>query len=291
MPLYKTLQYASTDPETSHALKPSPSVGSSVKSGLQQDYSNSFLSRALAQFWSGHSASIGYKRPTMPTWLITGASRGIGLSTIHYLLKDEANQIIATSRSESDDLNTLALKHPQSLKVFLLDITSQQSVDEAVAKITPLLPNGLDYLVNNAGQNPQPTTTFEDADLDLFAEEMTLSTVAPLRVSRAFLPLIKQSQLKRIIFLSSVTASSQISYQMVGQYNTYSVAKAALNMLARWTRTEMGAPIKAWMDKYAPHVPYLTTDEAAMRLVKICEGLTMKETASYWHFDGSKLPW
>ncbi|KAF9562040.1 NAD(P)-binding protein [Agrocybe pediades] len=246
----------------------------------------------------------------MPTWLITGASRGIGLSTIHYLLKDEANQIIATSRSESDDLNTLALKHPQSLKVFLLDITSQQSVDEAVAKITPLLPNGLDYLVNNAGQNPQPTTTFEDADLDLFAEEMTLSTVAPLRVSRAFLPLIKQSQLKRIIFLSSVTASSQISYQMVGQYNTYSVAKAALNMLARkwgaslrfqgvitaaihpgWTRTEMGAPIKAWMDKYAPHVPYLTTDEAAMRLVKTCEGLTMKETASYWHFDGSKLPW
>jgi NAD(P)-dependent dehydrogenase (short-subunit alcohol dehydrogenase family) len=69
-------------------------------------------------------------------------------------------------------------------------------------------------------------------DLDGFADEITFSTVAPLRVSRAFLPLIKKSELKRIIFISSVLASSHITFLMAGQFNAYSVAKAALNMLA-----------------------------------------------------------
>lgn len=56
----------------------------------------------------------------------------------------------------------MAGKHPNSLKLVELDISSQQSVDKAVETVTPLLPNGLDYLVNNAGKNPQPKTSFED---------------------------------------------------------------------------------------------------------------------------------
>lgn len=68
------------------------------------------------------------------------------------------------------------------------------------------------------------------SDLDVFAEEMNLCTVAPLRVSRAFLPLIKRSHLRKIIFISSITASSQVTFPMVNQFNTYSVAKAATNM-------------------------------------------------------------
>jgi len=59
---------------------------------------------------------------------------------------------------------------------------------------------------------------------------MTFSTVAPLRVSRAFLPLVKKSEKKNIIFISSVLASSQVTYMMANQFNAYSVAKAALNM-------------------------------------------------------------
>jgi len=59
---------------------------------------------------------------------------------------------------------------------------------------------------------------------------MSFSTVAPLRVSRAFLPLVKKSEKKNVIFISSVLASSQITYKMANQFNAYSVAKAALNM-------------------------------------------------------------
>ena len=68
------------------------------------------------------------------------------------------------------------------------------------------------------------------SNLDEFADEITFSTVDPLRVSRAFLPLVKKSEIKKIIFISSVLASSQITFMMAGQFNAYSVAKAALNM-------------------------------------------------------------
>ena len=69
--------------------------------------------------------------------------------------------MIATTRSNSAALNELASKY-KNLKVVALDITNQSSIDAAVEVVTPLLPNGLDYLVNNAGQAPQPLTKFED---------------------------------------------------------------------------------------------------------------------------------
>ncbi|KAF8193700.1 hypothetical protein BJ912DRAFT_960133 [Pholiota molesta] len=247
----------------------------------------------------------------MPSWLITGANRGIGYSTVEHLLKDEANFVIATARDVSgSELQALAKTHPNTLKVVELDITSQESVDRAVEAVTPLLPNGLDYLVNNAGKNPQPTTAFEDLNLDEFADEMTFSTVAPLRVSRAFLPLIKKSELKRIIFISSVLASSHITSLMAGQFNAYSVAKAALNMLAHkwaatlkcdgvttaaihpgWSQTALGEGINEWMAEYAPQVPHFPPEAAAGNVVKISEALTLEKTGAFWHFDGTNLPW
>lgn len=49
-------------------------------------------------------------------------------------------------------------------------------------------------------------------------------------MSRAFLPLVKQSELKRIVFVSSILASNDITFLMANQFNSYTVAKAALNM-------------------------------------------------------------
>ncbi|KAF8958806.1 hypothetical protein BDZ97DRAFT_1923422 [Flammula alnicola] len=74
-------------------------------------------------------------------------------------LKNEANFIITTAHGvESPELQALASKHPKSLKIIELDITNQESIDRAVEAVTPLLHNGLTYLVNNAGKNPHPTT-------------------------------------------------------------------------------------------------------------------------------------
>ncbi|KAF5311840.1 hypothetical protein D9619_002309 [Psilocybe cf. subviscida] len=247
----------------------------------------------------------------MPSWLITGANRGIGLCTVQALLKNPSNFVIATGRSvDVPELKQLSVQYPRTLKTIPLDITKQSSVDQALESAKPLLPNGLDILLNNAGKNPQPNTPFEKLDLDDFAEEMSFSTVAPLRVSRAFLPLVKQSELKRIVFVSSILASNDITFLMAGQFNSYTVAKASLNMLSHkwgaylkfdgvttaavhpgWAKTDLGEGINEWMAKYAPDVPHFTPEEAAANIIKVTEALTLEKTGKFWHYDGTNLPW
>ena len=139
---------------------------------------------------------------------------------------------------------------------------------------------------------------------------MTFSTVDPLCVSRAFLPLIKKSELKRIIFVSTILASSQITFLMANQFNAYSVAKAALNMLVRkwgatlkydnvitaaihpgWAQTDLGEGINEWMEKYAPDVPHFMPDQAAQNVITVLQALTLEKTGAFWHYDGTNLPW
>ncbi|KAH9478023.1 putative oxidoreductase [Psilocybe cubensis] len=247
----------------------------------------------------------------MPSWLITGANRGIGYSTVEALLQDDSNFVIATSRNASaPSLVALSARYPKTLRVIELDIESPTSIEKAVIASTPLLPSGLDYLINNAAKNPQPSTKFEDLDLDVFGYEMQLSTVIPLRVSRAFLPLVKKSEMKKIIFVSSVLASFETTFVMVNQMNAYSVGKASLNMLTRkwgaslkydgvttaaihpgWTKTELSDCLTDWISTYAPQIPRLTTDEAAACLIKTSEALALEKTGLFWNFDGSNLAW
>jgi hypothetical protein len=63
------------------------------------------------------------------------------------------------------------------------------------------------------------------------------------------------------------------------------------SMIIGWTQTDLGAPLKEWMSKYAPQVPHLTPDAAGAGVIKISEALTLEKTASFWHFDGTNLPW
>ncbi|KAF8970778.1 hypothetical protein BDZ97DRAFT_2071499 [Flammula alnicola] len=196
---------------------------------------------------------------------ILGFSRTFSRSLGEY--GNGANFVIATTRNVNTlELQALAAKNPKSLKLP-----------------PALLPNGLDYLVNNAGKNLQPTTRFEDLNLDEFADEMTFSTVTP--------------------------PASPITFLMAGQFNAYSVAKAALNILAhKWAATLkydgvtaaalhpgkhclLGEGINEWMAKYAPQVPHFPPEAAADNVIKISEALTLEKTGAFWHFDGTNLPW
>ena len=91
----------------------------------------------------------------------------VGILTVH-LSAFSDRRLHPTGTTKHITVVALAAKHPEALKLVELDITSQESVDKAVAAATPLLPNGLDYLVNKAGKNPQPLTKFEDLYVHAF---------------------------------------------------------------------------------------------------------------------------
>ena len=97
----------------------------------------------------------------MATYLITGSSRGLGLELVTQLLALPPTQVrlvIATARDESSPkLKELAEKFPDRIAVVELDVTSQESVDSAVAgtrRVLDVCDLELDVLINNAGGMP-----------------------------------------------------------------------------------------------------------------------------------------
>jgi len=248
----------------------------------------------------------------MPSWLITGSSRGVGLGIVKNLLeKDVSNFVIATARNLAvPALKDLASKYPKErLQLVHLDVADATSVEKAVEIVTPLLPGGLDYLINNAAIHPQPLVKFEDLDYQLFEEEMLFNTVIPVRVTRLLLPLVKKSKEKKVLFITSAMGSFELTYPMVNQCNAYSTGKAALNMVAHkwaaslkyegvsmasvhpgWVNTEIGDPIKEWMTKNAPDVPQIEPEESGAGIVRVAEQLTVEKTGSFLNYTGKALP-
>lgn len=92
----------------------------------------------------------------MASYLITGASRGLGLALVSRLATMPASQvgtIFATTRSDSSPkLEELVKFSEGRVKIIKLDVSVQQSAQHAAADVeSKLQGKGLDYLINNAG--------------------------------------------------------------------------------------------------------------------------------------------
>ncbi|KAM0088698.1 hypothetical protein ACP6JD_007957 [Aspergillus fumigatus] len=93
----------------------------------------------------------------MSTYLITGASRGLGLALAHHLANlpgSSVGTIFATSRSEHPNLQELS-QQSDRVKWVQCDVTDSASVHDAVTAVQGQLQGqGLDVLINNAGVMP-----------------------------------------------------------------------------------------------------------------------------------------
>jgi NAD(P)-dependent dehydrogenase (short-subunit alcohol dehydrogenase family) len=79
-------------------------------------------------------------------------------------LKDKNNFVIATARNTaSNGLKELKSKHDDSqLALIDLDLSKQETIHAAAEKAAKLLPNGLDYLISNAGVGLTGLSSFDD---------------------------------------------------------------------------------------------------------------------------------
>ncbi|KAF6756305.1 hypothetical protein DFP72DRAFT_1007961 [Ephemerocybe angulata] len=248
------------------------------------------------------------------SWLITGASRGIGLSVVEDLLKDEKNFVIATARNpdSAEGLKALSQKFPESrLALIKLDVTKADEIAKAVEAATLLLPQGLDYFISNAGIINKPLTSFDDLDLDEFLEELKFNTVTPIEITRAFLPLIRKSEKKKILYITSILGSISVGGVWPVVANSYAVSKAALNMLVRkwgsflkmegisfsvihpgWVVTEGWRGYTALDGEVrAGHCSRLATKQRREGIIKLAEDLTLEQTTSFFNYDGSMIGW
>ena len=143
-----------------------------------------------------------------------------------------SNSVFASVRRPSEALEELKRDYPDRLHILTMDIASTESVN-AAAREAERLTDRLDLIVNNATTASADTMKeLPDFDLDLIAPAVNVGAVGPVRVLKAFLPLLKKSAVGALVVnISSEAGSIGKCYRTF--YLDYSTEKAALNMLTK----------------------------------------------------------
>ncbi|MEV4557527.1 SDR family oxidoreductase [Kitasatospora sp. NPDC049285] len=132
-------------------------------------------------------------------WLITGCSSGLGLALTRAVL-EAGDSVVATSRRASP-LEALAAEFPDRLTVTRLELTDPGACAAAVELAQDRL-DGIDVLVNNAAVGLfGAVEEISDAEL---REQLEVLAVAPWRLSRLVLPLMRARGGGHIVNVSSL---------------------------------------------------------------------------------------
>jgi NAD(P)-dependent dehydrogenase (short-subunit alcohol dehydrogenase family) len=168
--------------------------------------------------------------------LITGANKSIGLETARRLLQ-EGYYVYLGSREFDKGQEAVAKLKAEGLhevEAIQLDVTDQQSVNAArleIGKKTEIL----DALINNAGVNGGMPQSALELDVNNMHEVFNVNLYGVVRVTQAFMDLLRKSDQPRIVMVSSLSASMVLNNDPSWKYfqhkgAMYQPSKAALNM-------------------------------------------------------------
>jgi len=198
----------------------------------------------------------------MPTILITGANRGLGLEFATQYAADGWD-VLAASRSGSAELGGLAAAHPK-VTLFTVDVCRSDSVAALSAAVGD---RPIDVLLNNAGfygrvpfaEGGVEHQAFGSTDFDNWANVMQTNVFGPVRMAEAFAERVAASAQKKVVTLSSMLGSMALN--TIGGLYAYRSSKAAVNQVMKsmsidlgkrgilaiamhpgWAKTDMGGP-------------------------------------------------
>jgi len=168
--------------------------------------------------------------------LITGCSTGFGYDSAKFLA-EKGHHVYATMRNinsknatAASDLKEFAKANSYKLEVLEIDVTSNESVDSAVAQIPTV-----DVLINNAGVGfGGPIEAFSSAEV---LAQLDLNIVGTLRVAKAVLPGMRTQKSGLIIQVSSTAGRGAFP-----GFGVYHASKWGLEGMSEAMRYEL-APL------------------------------------------------
>lgn len=169
------------------------------------------------------------------TVLITGANKGIGYEIAKQLLQ-KGLHVIISGRDEqrlNEALNILKSKH-DNVSSILMDVGEESSVNQAVHRLSSENIK-IDVLINNAAVSLKSDHSIVEEDFSVVRDTLNVNSYGPLRVTRAFLPLINNPG--RIINISS--SGGSMSQPVGGWSPAYCVSKTTLNAITRFLALEL----------------------------------------------------
>lgn len=235
----------------------------------------------------------------MPSVLITGANRGIGLAfarsfaaagwRVHACCRDpDGAEDLAALIADTAGADTAG-----AVTLHRLDVTdgpmiaglSRELADEAI-----------DVLVNNAGVMG-PRTDFGETDYDGWLPVFETNTLAPMRMAEGFVEQLAKSGRKLIVNISSIMGS--IGETAGGGAIVYRSSKAALNMVSKSLSVELaprGITVIAfhpgWVQTDMGGAGAAVTPGASVEGMRaVIERVTPNDSGHFFNFDGHEIRW
>lgn len=254
----------------------------------------------------------------VPTVLITGSNRGIGLEfTRQYA--ERGWQVIATCRhpETASDLQAIAARH-DNVTIDRLDITDHDGVEALAEKYAM---RAIDVLLNNAALlGSRGDQALGNMDFDLFARILAVNTMGTLKVTESFRPHVAASGQKKIITLGSAAGSIEM-IRPPPDFYAYRASKAALHLLMKNVALDLAGegilvglinpglvdtrgfadigPDDPVPDDYKQVVELLrsgvltlsTPEEAVDKMIGQIDSLTSEQSGRFIDADGQAMPW
>ena len=228
----------------------------------------------------------------MANVLITGANRGIGLELARGYAAD-GDRVFACCRSGSADLDALARGSGGKVTVHTMDVGDGASIAGAAQTIGA---GPIDILINNAGILGGHPQTLDAIDFDAWMDAFRVMTIGPFRVVQTFLPNLRAAAAPKVMTVTSQLAASTWPF---GTTYAYASAKAGVNKVMQtlaldlkgdniavsmihpgWVKTDMGG---AGAD--------ITPQDSAAGIRKVVADLSMRDTGTFYKWNGDIHPW
>ncbi|MDW8844317.1 SDR family oxidoreductase [Erwinia sp. MMLR14_017] len=235
--------------------------------------------------------------------VITGANKSIGFETARQmgLL---GYRVWVGSRDKNRGLTAVSELAAQCIdaRLLLLDVTDNESV-EAAAELMRKEEGKLDVLINNAGiSGAQPVTPGTQSLVDIQRVYET-NVFGVIRMTQAFLPLLKAASGAKIVMVSSGLGSLCWVSDPAHPYSQveamgYNSSKTALNAVTVAFAKELaafGISVNAVDPGYTAtdfngHSGYRTVAEAAAGIVWLAD-LNSADMTGGFYFDRNQAPW
>jgi len=234
----------------------------------------------------------------VPTVLITGAGRGLGLEFARQYAAD-GWRVLALARAASPELAAAIAAGGGGVTHHTLDVEHLEAI-RALAEM--LRDTAIDVLINNAGAigtagRGSGASRFGATDYNAWSLALKVNVQAPLAMAEAFVEHVAASEQKKIVTLSSLMGS--ISANRLGGFYAYRSSKAGVNAVVKsmaldlarrgitclalhpgWARTDMGGPQAE-----------LPAEKSVAGLRRVIAEAGPAQSGHFLQYDGAELPW
>ena len=191
----------------------------------------------------------------MKTVLVTGANKGIGYEVARQLTGKGFQVFVGARNRDAGRKAATEIAGKDGKAIFLeIDVSNNASVTAAAREFAKA-GDHLDVLVNNAGIIVDGDNAILEISDEILRKTLETNTLGALRVTHAFVPLLRKSKAPRLINVSS--GGGQLTGGADGWSPAYCISKTALNGVTSqlatalpkfavnsvcpgWVRTDMG---------------------------------------------------